>query len=312
MDHWNRWHTPKRDMEIGIFLPTFERGSNDRSVGFADLLSLARTAEDLGFASIWLPDHFVFRPPAVPEGDENGLWEAWTAIAALAQATSTIQIGLLVTCLGWRNPGIVARMAETIDEISGGRFILGVGAGWHEPEYAAFGIPFDHRYGRFEDSITILDGLLRTGRSTYSGQFFSTNDAISQPRGPRAGQGGLPILVGSNGERMLGLIAKYADAWNTDWLPDATLAIEPLAALDRALDAAGRDRASIVRTTGSMIAMSDSGDPGNQTMTGTPSEIADKLTAFRELGFHHFIAWLDPATPEAIAEFRAIVDMLGD
>ena len=312
MTAWNRWHTPSREMEFGVFLPTFERGAHDSRVGYADLLALALKAEELGFASVWLPDHFLFRPPVMAEGDEYGLWEAWTAAAAIAQATTKIQIGLMVTCLGWRNPGIVARMTETIEEISGGRFVLGVGAGWHKPEYDAYGLPFDHRVGRFEDSITILDELLRTGRSSYDGRWFQTNDAISQPRGPRAEQGGPPILVGSSGDRMLGLIAKYADAWNTNWLKDASGAAEPMAALDRALADAGRDLSSIVRTTGSVIALQGSDEPEDRAMQGSPTEIAAKLRAFREIGFHHFIGWLDPATPDAIAEFRAIIDLIED
>jgi alkanesulfonate monooxygenase SsuD/methylene tetrahydromethanopterin reductase-like flavin-dependent oxidoreductase (luciferase family) len=146
MTEWNRWPASSRQMGIGVMVPIAEKSAfGSRPVRFADMVEMAQTAEAAGYDAIWLADHFLFRPPVAKEGDEYGLWEAWTCAAALAQATSKIQIGLLVTCLGWRNPGIVARMTDTIDEISGGRFILGTGAGWHEPEYIAYGMPFDHR-----------------------------------------------------------------------------------------------------------------------------------------------------------------------
>ena len=310
MTEWNRWPESKRPMGVGIMVPIAERGAFGGPVRFADMLAMAQTAERAGFDAIWLADHFLFRPPVAPEGEEYGLWEAWTAAAAIAQGTTSIQIGLLVTCLGWRNPGIVARMTETIDEISGGRFILGVGAGWHEPEYDAYGMPFDHRVGRFEDAITILDGLLRTGRSTHPGRFFSTDNAISQPRGPRSERGGPPILVGSSGERMLGLIAKYADAWNTVWHGDPDEAKEPLALLDRALDAADRDPDTMVRTVGGNIALPGYTGFRSNAKSGSPAELADHLNGFRALGFSHFVAGIDPCTPAAIAEFAEVLNHL--
>ncbi|HQY31789.1 MAG TPA: LLM class flavin-dependent oxidoreductase, partial [Thermomicrobiales bacterium] len=280
MTNWNRWPTSPRPMGIGIMVPIAERSAFGGPLRFADMVAMAQTAEQCGFDAIWLADHFLFRPPVAPDGEEYGLWEAWMAAAALAQATSTIQIGLLVTCLGWRNPGIVARMTETIEEISGGRFILGVGAGWHEPEYDAYGLPFDHRVGRFEDSITILDGLLRSGRSTHAGTWFQTDDAISQPRGPRAGNGGPPILVGSSGERMLRSIAAYADAWNTVWHSDPEATHAPLAALDAACRAAGRDPQTIVKTAGGNIALRGYTGTRANPITGSPVEIADRLRGF--------------------------------
>lgn len=238
------------------------------------------------------------------------MWEAFTAAAGLAQATSRIQIGLLVTCLGWRNPGIVARMTDTIDEISNGRFILGVGAGWHEPEYIAYGMPFDHRVSRFDDAITILDGLLRTGRADHDGKFFSANDSISQPRGPMGPRGGSPILVGSSSPRMLGLIARYADAWNTVWHTDPNATLDSLKALDEALAKAGRDPNSIVRTVGGNVAQPGyTGHRGNP-IEGSNDEIAERLAAFRDLGFRHFVAGLDPCTPTSLELFASVIEVL--
>jgi alkanesulfonate monooxygenase SsuD/methylene tetrahydromethanopterin reductase-like flavin-dependent oxidoreductase (luciferase family) len=298
-------------MGVGLMLPIAEKSSfGDSPVRFADMLAMAQAAEAAGLDAIWLADHFLFRPPVAAEGDEFGLWEAWTAAAALAQGTSTIQIGLLVTCLGWRNPGIVARMTETIEEISGGRFILGVGAGWHEPEYDAYGFPFDHRASRFEDAITIVDGLLRTGRSTHPGQFFSTRDAISQPRGPRTEQGGPPILVGTGGERMLRLTATYADAWNTVWHANADAAVEKIAHLEAACADVGRDPATIVKTAGGNIALDGYSGKRANPIQGTHEEIAAELGRFRDLGFKHFVAGTDPCTVDSIGELAEIVALL--
>jgi len=140
-----RWPAQTRPMGIGFMCPIAEDSAFGRPVRVADMVEMALTAEAAGYDSLWLADHLIFRPPVAPEGEQNGPWEAWTVAAAIAQATSTINVGLLVTCLGWRNPGIVARMTETIDDLSQGRFILGVGAGWHEPEYDAYGFPFDAR-----------------------------------------------------------------------------------------------------------------------------------------------------------------------
>jgi alkanesulfonate monooxygenase SsuD/methylene tetrahydromethanopterin reductase-like flavin-dependent oxidoreductase (luciferase family) len=310
MTEWNRWPESSRRMGIGVMVPIGERGAFGGPVRFADMVEMAQAAEAAGLDAIWLADHFLFRPPVAPEGEEYGLWEAWTCAAGLAQATSRINIGLLVTCLGWRNPGLLARMTETIDEISGGRFILGAGAGWHEPEYEAYGFPFDHRVSRFEDAITILDGLLRRGEAEHDGQFFSAKNAVSRPRGPMASKGGAPILVGSTGPRMLGLIARYADAWNSVWHSDAKATLDDLKAVDAALAEAGRDPDTLVRTAGGNIAL-----PGYTGSRGNPIEgdndaIAGTLAGFRDLGYHHFVGGLDPCTPRSIEEFARVVEIL--
>lgn len=274
------------------------------------MLEMARVAEEVGFDAIWLADHFLFRPPVASDGDEFGLWEAWTAAAALAQGTSTINIGMLVTCLGWRNPGIVARMTETIDDISNGRFILGTGAGWHEPEYDAYGLPFDHRVGRYEDALTIITALLRTGRAEHDGRFFQANNAISQPRGPLAATGGAPILVGSTGERMLRLTARHADAWNTVWHKTPEQAADKIPLLDAACADVGRDPSTMVKTAGGSIARPGFSGSRPNAFEGDDEATAANLNGFRELGFRHFVAGLDPATPQSVEAFAKVLDLL--
>ena len=180
-----RWPASKRKMGIGVMLPIGEISAfGPTPVKFKDMLEMARSAEVSGLDTVWLADHFFFREPVAEPGTQYGNWEVFTAAAALLQGTTTVNLGLLVTCLGWRNPGVVAKMTETLDEISGGRFILGVGAGWHQPEYDGFGFPFDHRVGRFEDALDIIVGLLRDGVSTHDGAYFQSKDAIIDPRGP--------------------------------------------------------------------------------------------------------------------------------
>jgi alkanesulfonate monooxygenase SsuD/methylene tetrahydromethanopterin reductase-like flavin-dependent oxidoreductase (luciferase family) len=306
---WNRWPLSDRSMEFSVILPMAEmENASERTMRFADLLELTLAAEAAGLDAVWLPDHFLFRAPVAPGDEEFGAWEAFTTAAALCQATSRIQVGLLVTCLGWRNPGIVARMTETIEEISGGRFVLGIGAGWHQPEYDAYGMPFDHRASRFEDALVILDGLIRTGRSSHAGQFFQTVDAISQPRGPRAGQGGPPILVGSRGERVLRLTARYADAWNSAWHATAEKAQPDVERLRAACAEVGRDPDSIVMTVGGDLALGPTWLEGTDPLRGTDDEILSELRRFRDLGFRHYVAAMDPVTPELVRHLGRIAD----
>jgi len=297
-------------MGIGFMIPISEKSAFGPSLRFTDMVEMARVAEDVGYDAIWLADHFIFRPLVAADGDEYGPWEAWTAAAALAQATSRINIGLLVTCIGWRNPGVVARMTETIDEISNGRFILGVGAGWHEPEYDAYGFPFDHRVGRFEDAITIIHSLLRTGKADHDGTFFQAKNGVNRPRGPLGATGGSPILVGTSGDRMLRLTAQYADAWNSGWQKDASQTRPLLEKVSAACAAVGRGPATLIKTAGSNIARPGyTGFRGN-AMEGDDNQIAENIAAFRDLGFHHYIAGLDPATPASLEAFGKVIEIL--
>src|SRR5262245_19852203 len=145
-----------RSPQIGLILPYSDLYLGGITPHWSDLAALAQLAEDVGFDSVWVPDHLLFRFPGVATG---GAWECWSLLAALAAVTSRVALGPIVTCTAYRNPALLAKIAATVDEISGGRLILGLGAGWHEPEYHAFGYPFDHRFDRFEEALTIITGL---------------------------------------------------------------------------------------------------------------------------------------------------------
>ena len=202
-------------MRVGIQLPEVER-----DVRWPEYVAMARAAEECGFDSIWLGDHLLYRSP------DRAPWEAWTLLSALAAATERVRLGPLVACAAFHPPGLIAKMAATVDEVSGGRFVLGLGAGWNEDEFRAFGIPYDHRVGRFEEAFAIVRGLLAGERVTLAGRFWSAEDAVLLPPPARR----VPLMIGSNGPRMLRIALPHADAWNT-WFEDYGNSADGFAAL---------------------------------------------------------------------------------
>jgi alkanesulfonate monooxygenase SsuD/methylene tetrahydromethanopterin reductase-like flavin-dependent oxidoreductase (luciferase family) len=204
-------------------------------------------------------------------------------------------------------------MADTVDEISGGRLILGVGAGWNEPEYRAFGYPFDHRFDRFEEALTIITGLLRDGHIDFAGTYYSARDCELRPRGPR--KNGPPIMIGTTGKRMLALTARHADQWNV-WYSHTGNRVEGVAPLLAAVDAAcaeaGRDPKSLERTVAVMVEV---GPHAPSTMsvpplTGTPEELAASLRAYADAGVSHLQVWLEPNTVAGIEAFAPVLEAL--
>ena len=198
-------------MNVGIMLPIAET-DNGTILRYADIRDAALQAERDQFDSVWIADHLLFEW----DGQRRGIWEGWTLLAALAEATTRIELGTLVMCTAFRNPALLAKMADAVDEVSSGRLILGLGAGWHEPEFRAFGYPFDHLASRFEDALRIIAPLVRGDAVDYQGTFERAVDCVSLPRGPRPE--GPPILIGASRPRMLRLTAELGDAWNTCWL----------------------------------------------------------------------------------------------
>jgi probable F420-dependent oxidoreductase len=172
---------------------------------------MARTAEEAGFDSIWVGDHYLYRDGR----GERGPWEAWSLLAGLAAVTSRVRLGPLVACLGFHAPAVLAKTAATVDEISGGRLVLGVGSGWNETEFRAFGLPFDRKVSRFEEAFEIVRRLLAGERVTFSGRFHSVEDAVLLPAPRRS----IPLMVGGTGPRLLAAALPHCQAWNTwfDW-----------------------------------------------------------------------------------------------
>jgi probable F420-dependent oxidoreductase len=298
---------PHRPLKVGLFLPTGETMFDGASARWADLVAMVRLAEDIGFDSLWVADHLVMERPTM----QVGAWECWSVLAALAAATRRIAIGPFVSCMGFRNPALLAKMADAVDEISDGRLILGLGAGWHEAEYRAFGYPFDHRYSRFEEGIQIIHALLRDGQVDFDGRYYQARECVLCPRGPRPQ--GPPIMIGTRGERMLRLVARYADAWNTDWVLPADLSSQQ-AAVNAACLAEGRDPATLERMAATHIDLPGVerrpfGDTRQRT-TGSSEELAVFLRGFADAGITHVQIWLAPNTPEGIEAFAPTLALL--
>lgn len=301
-----------RPLKVGLILPETERQMNGGSARWRDLLQMAQLGEEIGVDSLWFTDHLIHREP----GEEpRGMWECWSLISALAAVTEKPEIGTLVLCAGFRNPALLAKMADTVEEISNGRLILGIGAGWNKPEYDAFGYPFDHRTERFAEALTVITGLLRDGHIDFDGTYYQARDCELRPRGPRPQ--GPPIMVGASqaGPRMLELTARHADGWNT-WFSSTGNSVAGLLPLLERVDAAcaavGRAPQSLPRSAAVIVEVGPH-EPSAMTgtpLSGSPSEIAAGLRAYADAGVSHLQVWLEPNTLEGIAAFAPVLEAL--
>lgn len=288
----------------------------ERVVRWPELAEMVRTAEGIGLDSIWVGDHLLYRQR---QTGLAGPWEAWAQLAAIAAITSRVEIGPLVAATSFHNPGLLAAKANAVDEISAGRLILGLGAGWNEVEYRAFGFPFDHRVSRFKEAFTIVRRLLRDGHVDFVGRFSEARDLPLLP--PPHRPGGPPLMVGSIGPRMLEITLPHVDAWNAwfAWFGNSVEGYLPLRdQVDAACRAVGRDPAEVERTLALLVAFADAvgreaGGEG-QVMPDPirgddPHALADALRAFADAGVGHVQLVLDPITSGSIA---ALEPMLAD
>ncbi len=300
-----------RPLAVGIQLPEIEWEAR-----WPDIRALALRAEELGFDSVWYGDHLLYRPPGDDRG--RGPWEAWTILAGLAAVTSRVQLGPLVAATAFHNPALLAKMAATVDEISGGRLVLGLGAGWNETEFRAFGFPFDHRISRFEEAFTIVRTLLRDGAIDFAGTYFSARDCELAPR-PRPG--GPPLMIGSTGARMLAITIPHVDAWNA-WYDAFGNRPEGVPALRDQVDAAcretRRDPAAVARTVAVQVRLTGGhgriaggeGRPAIRPITGTSEEIAGVLRAFAAEGIAHVQLVVDPITLASLDALAPVLEAL--
>jgi alkanesulfonate monooxygenase SsuD/methylene tetrahydromethanopterin reductase-like flavin-dependent oxidoreductase (luciferase family) len=290
-----------RPLKVGVQLPEVEWVPR-----WSDIREMAQAAEGIGLDSIWVGDHLLYR---YADGPPRGPWEAWTQLTAIAAVTERVELGPLVAATSFHNPAMIAKKAATLDEISAGRLILGLGAGWNETEYTAYGYPFDHRVSRFAEAFTIIRTLLREGHADFSGNYYQVTDLELLPRGPRPE--GPPLMVGSMGERMLSITLPHVQAWNAwfTWFgnsPDGYLPLRDQ--IDAACHAAGRDPTTLERTLAVFVAMP--GSSGRQqgshdrdpvsAMSGDPDVLVPALRAFAEMGVGHVQLVLDPITADSI------------
>ena len=281
-------------------LPFGEDEATHRVPSWPHLRDLAVTADQAGLDSIYGADHLIFH------GDRTeGIREGWTALTAVAAVTNRVEVGPLVLAVPFRNPALTAKMAVEFDEVSGGRFVLGLGCGWHEPEFRDFDYPFDHRVGRFEEALQIIVPLVREGRVRFEGRWHRADTEL-RPRGPRPD--GMPILIAGKGPRMLRLVARYADRWNAAWYgpPDEAHELDArVVRVREACEAEARDPASLTLTAGVFVffpelARDGDEEPPDTAMRGTPEEVARMLAGYAGHGIDELIAHVWPNRPESV------------
>jgi len=290
-------------VKIGLCIPTADDGTGTGAPSWSHIAAQARRAEDGGIDSLWIFDHLIHRPVS---GPEEGYHEAATMLAALAAVTERVELGTLVFATSFRAPAVLAKIAATVDAIAGGRVILGIGCGWHEPEYRAFGFPFDHRVGRFDEALQVISPLVRGARVTFEGRWNTVADAVLLPPPVRR----IPILIASKGERMLQLTARYADQWNAAWFGHPNDRFHGrVADLRKALNAAGRDPATLEVTVGLMLDPdSSAGRSGRpETLPPDPAVMAGAFAEWAALGVGHVQVRcddLDDRVIDAVLEAR--------
>ena len=278
---------------------------------------MARTAESVGLDSLWLGDHLLYD---LPDGSRRGPWEVWTSLAAIAAVTERIELGPLVASTSFHPPAMLAKQAATVDAISGGRLVLGLGAGWNEREYRAFGFPYDHRVSRFEEAFTVIRRLLREGQIDFDGSYYRLEDCVLDP-GP-ARPGGPPLMLGSIGPRMLRIGLPHVDSWNVWWSDYGNTAAGFAEVRDRveiAAAAAGRAPGEVAATAAVLVSLPGGGgrlmgetyNAPVRPVQGSATDIAEHLAAMAAAGASHLQLVLDPITEagiELIGEAVAVLD----
>lgn len=290
-------------MKVGVQLPEIER-----PVGWSEIQVMAQLIEECGFDSIWVGDHLLYDE----EGERRGPWEAWTTLAAVAAVTHRVELGPLVAALPFHNPAILAKLASTVDEISDGRLILGLGAGWNETEFRAFGLPFERRVSRFAEGFEIVRRLLAGERFDHEGEFYQLRGAQLLPP-PRSG--GPPLMIGSNSPRMLSIGLPHVDMWNSFYRSfgnDPGNLADLIARIDRACEDAGRDSGSLTKTVAVLLKFDeeDRRRSADSPILGTAAHMAGELKRVAAAGISHVQLVLDPITVESIeraAEVRELV-----
>jgi alkanesulfonate monooxygenase SsuD/methylene tetrahydromethanopterin reductase-like flavin-dependent oxidoreductase (luciferase family) len=284
-------------VKVGIQLPEVEYEASREEVA-----AMAHAAEEVGFDSVWVGDHLLYRDPV------RGPWDAWTTLAWLAGITERIELGPLVACTAFHPPGVLARMAAATQELSRGRLVLGLGCGWNEVEFRAFGLPFDHLVSRFEEAFTIIRHLLAGDHVTFSGRYHQVDDAVLLPRPATPPK----LMLGANAPRMLSIGLPHVASWNT-WFSRYGNTAEGFAAenagIDAAAERAGRDPATLERSACVFVSVEAVGMRNNdERISAVPAETLEShLSALAEAGADEAILVVDPITESSIRSLGTVI-----
>lgn len=297
-----------RSFEIGVVLDTGQYGADRVTPRWSDLRDVALRVEAIGFDTVWTPDELLWRPEDRPP---QGYWEGVAMAGAVAATTSRIKVGTWVMSALHRNPGIIAKAAETLDEISGGRFIFGLGAGHAWPGQArSFGLPEDHIFPRFEEALEVIVPLLRGGHADFEGTWHAARDLRQVPVGPRPGR--IPIMIGGIGPKGQRLAARYADIWSC--YPEERSHMDEfgprLLSLEAVCADVGRDPATLGRSAGVQVKPLDRAGGAGAAIVGSAEEIADAVRTFREAGFTQLEIMLTPVTMAALETLAPVLELL--
>jgi alkanesulfonate monooxygenase SsuD/methylene tetrahydromethanopterin reductase-like flavin-dependent oxidoreductase (luciferase family) len=293
-----------RPCKIGVQLPEVER-----FVPWPEYLDLARRAEAAGYDSVWVGDHLIYD---LPDGSTRGPYEAWTTLAAIAAVTERVELGPLVASTSFHAPAMLAKQAATVDAISQGRLILGLGAGWNRREYDAFGFPYERRVSRFEEALAVIVPLLREGRTTFHGELFDLDDCVLDP--PPVREGGPPVMLGSNSPRMLSIGLPVVDAWNV-WWSIYDNSVERFADVKAEVDALMPEGRAVVGTAAVLVSLPGGkgrlmGETYDARVTQVrPDHLGDHVRGMADAGATHLQLVLDPITAESI---DVVAEVLAD
>lgn len=288
-------------MRFGVQLPETEYEAT-----WPQMVDMARVAEEAGLDTVWVGDHLLYEEGGV----RSGPWEAWSLLSGLAAVTSRIALGPLVAALPFHNPAVLAKAAATIDEISGRRLIFGVGAGWNQIEFSAFGLPYERRVARFAEAFLIIRRLLAGERVDFFGEFYQMDGAELLPRPPRPG--GLPFMIGSNRPRMLSIALPHVDWWNS-WYSgfgnDPHRVGNLVSEVETACRAVGRDPSTLRKSVAVYIGFGNgpARRTGGNPWRGSLDEQVERLRLLEAAGIDEAIGILDPITANTIENLGEIL-----
>ena len=270
---------------------------------FAEVAAIARAAEEVGFDSIWLGDHLLYRD----DRGERGPWDVWTQLAALAALTERVRLGPLVAATAFHPPGILARMAASLDEVSGGRLVLGLGSGWNEVEFRAFGLPFDHRVSRFAEAFEIVRRLVAGEHVTFGGRYFDVADAVVLPQPARR----IPLMLGANGPRMLSIALPHVEIWNT-WYTHYGNTVDGFAEHNAYVTGeaarAGRDPATLERSACVLVRLAGGEDTRREKAPPVEAgALEPHLRALGAAGADEAILVVNPIDEPSVRELGALL-----